>query len=249
MSTWYESWFESPWYMRLYRHRTEEEAHEAIELVTHHANVPKGSRILDLACGYGRHALVLAEAGYHVTGLDASHFLIRRAEEVFPHPNVNYVVGDMRGPFPHAPYDAIVNFFTSFGYFDTPEEDAKVLHAVHDALVGGGQFIMDFLNARFVTEHLVAESMSLVENATIIQDRRIADGFVHKHISINIPCSHELEFDERVRLYTCDELVAMITAAGMTVDRILGNYDGASFVEETSARCIIIAHRTSQSSE
>ncbi len=243
MSTWYDQWFESPWYLRLYRHRTEEEAREAIDLVRNVAHIPAGAHILDLACGYGRHALALAEAGYQVTGLDGSSSLIKRAEQVYPHPNVTYAVGDMRGPFPHAPYDAIVNFFTSFGYFDTTDEDAKVLSAVHDHLSRGGQFIMDFFNAAHVVRHLEHESMSFVENATIFQDRHIADGFVHKHITINVPCSHELEFDERVRLYTHDELVGLITAAGLVVDHVLGDYDGSAFDVNTSKRCIIIARK------
>lgn len=243
MSAWYESWFESPWYMKLYRHRTEEEAREAIDLVRTIAHVPDGARVLDLCCGYGRHALTLAEAGYHVTGLDGSSFLIERAREIYPHPDVTYVVGDMRGPYPHAPYDAIVNFFTSFGYFDTTEEDGKVLQAVYEALSGGGQFVMDFLNAHYVREHLEAETMSIVENATIFQDRSIADGFVHKRITISVPCSYEREYTERVRLYTRDELVAMITATGFVVDDVLGDYNGVPFDEATSPRCIIIAHK------
>ncbi len=80
---WYASWFESPWYMRLYRHRTEEEAREAVDLVQRLAGVPRGSKVLDLCCGYGRHALALAEHGYEVTGLDNSHYLIDRARELY----------------------------------------------------------------------------------------------------------------------------------------------------------------------
>lgn len=243
MSTWYENWFESPWYMKLYRHRTEEEAREAIDLVRTYAHVPDGARVLDLCCGYGRHALALAEAGYMVTGLDSSNFLIDRAREIYPHPNVAYVVGDMRGPFPGAPFNAIVNFFTSFGYFDTVDEDQQVLHAVYNSLSGGGQFVMDFFNARYVREHLEAETMSLVESATIIQERSIVDNVVHKRITINVPCSFEREYAERVRLYTHDELTHMFTAAGLIIDHVLGNYDGSAFNEATSPRCIIIAHK------
>ena len=141
---WYATWFESPWYMRLYRHRTDEEAVEATDLVTKYAQIPAGANVLDLCCGYGRHALALAQLSYNVVGIDQSRYLIDRAREVYPHANVRYEVADMRGPFSGAPYDAIVNFFTSFGYFDTQQENMKVFHAVHAALRENGTFIMDF---------------------------------------------------------------------------------------------------------
>jgi len=243
MSTWYESWFESPWYMRLYRHRTEEEAREAIDLVRHVARVPKGAHVLDLACGYGRHALALAEAGYDVVGLDYSKYLIARAQEIFPHERVEYVVGDMRGPYPRAPYDAIVNFFTSFGYFDDDAENARVFTAVHDALVPGGRFVMDFLNAEHVRATLVEEDMSIVDGATVIQERVIDEPFVKKTITISNPCCYELEFEESVWLYSANDLRRMATAAGLVVDHIIGDYNASPFHPESSPRCILIAHR------
>ncbi len=243
MSTWYESWFESPWYMKLYRHRTEDEARRAVDLIEHVARVPHGARILDLACGYGRHALALAEAGYTVVGLDASRFLIERAREIYPHPRASYVIGDMRGPFDGAPFDAIVNFFTSFGYFDNDAENERVFRAVFDALVPGGRFVMDFFNADHVRTHLVPETMSLIDSATVIQERVIDEPFVKKTITISNPCCYELEFHESVWLYTADDLRRMAQAAGLVVDHIIGNYDASPFHAETSPRCILIAHR------
>ena len=83
MSTWYDTWFESPWYPKLYQHRSSEEAKEAVMLVDTVAGIPKGSRILDLACGYGRHAYALAANGYLVVGIDSSSSLIDRAQDRF----------------------------------------------------------------------------------------------------------------------------------------------------------------------
>lgn len=238
---WYHSWFESPWYVRLYRHRTEEEARDAIHLIEELASIPTGSSILDLCCGYGRHALALAEHGYKVTGLDNSVYLIDRARELYPHPNSTYVVGDMRGPFPGGPYHAIANFFTSFGYFDIHEENQRVLHSVREQLVTGGVFIMDFLNANYVRRTLVPETMSMLDGVTIFQERWIDEPFVRKKITINNPCSYELTFSERVWLYSASELVAMCEKAGLKVTSTYGTYTGSPFNQETSQRCIIIA--------
>ncbi|MCX6139420.1 MAG: class I SAM-dependent methyltransferase [Candidatus Kapabacteria bacterium] len=218
---WYNTWFESPWYMRLYRHRTEEEAREGVDLIQRLAGIEPGTKVLDLCCGYGRHALALAEHGYIVTGLDNSHYLIDRAQELYPHPNVDYIVGDMRGPFPNGPFHVIANFFTSFGYFDTHEENARVLQAIRANLVDGGTFVMDFLNVNLL--------------------RNIDEPYVRKRITINNPCSHEQEFEERVWLYDRDALVEMCASSGLNVKCVYGSYEGKPFDAETSTRCIIIA--------
>ena len=241
---WYATWFESPWYMRLYRHRTDFEAHEATHLVTKCAKVEPGLRVLDLCCGYGRHALALAQLGYDVVGIDQSRYLIDRAREVYPHEHVRYEVADMRGPFSGAPYDAIVNFFTSFGYFDTHDENMKVLHAAHDALAVGGVFIMDFFNAHLVRRDLVAETVSMIDDVTIIQERAIDEPFVTKTITVSDPCSYEMEFHERVWLYEPAELMNMLSEAGLGVEQMLGNYDGSAFVSAESPRTILIARKS-----
>jgi SAM-dependent methyltransferase len=239
--TWFESWFESPWYMRLYRHRTEEEAREAVDLVARHAHVERGRRVLDLCCGYGRHALALAEAGYVVTGLDGSKMLIERAQELYPHPNVTYAHGDMRGPYPGAPFHAIANFFTSFGYFETHEENLQVLRTVRASLVDGGIFVMDFFNAHRVRATLEPETISMIDGVTILQERWIDEPCVRKRITVNNPCCDEQTFEERVWLYDHDALFDMAVTAGLRVTASLGTYAGDAFDATTSPRCILIA--------
>lgn len=243
MMDWYDSWFESPWYMRLYRHRTDAEARRAVHVVLDVAGIPRGSRILDLCCGYGRHALALAEDGYHVTGLDSSIYLIDRARELYPHENVRYVVGDMRGPYPHAPYDAIVNFFTSFGYFDHHAENEDVIRTMAGSVVPGGTVVMDFFNAERVRARLVAESMDMIDGVMITQERWIEEPFVRKRITVNNPCRAEQTFEERVWLYRSDELTTMMQGAGLDVRSVFGTYDGDPFNATESERCIIIATR------
>lgn len=245
MTDWYSSWFESPWYLRLYQHRTEVEAREAVNLVREISLLPRRAKILDLACGYGRHAMALAEAGYLVVGLDASEFLIEHARTNLDHDNVSYVVGDMRHAYPEGPYDAVVNFFTSFGYFEADADNGSVLGSVFKSLKPGGTFILDFLNESWVRSTLVPETMSRVPGAFVIQERRIEEPFVVKDITIISGCSGDEVFQERVRLYTPAELQGLITEHGFMIDRLCGNYDASPFVELTSPRCIIISHRPS----
>ena len=238
---WYKSWFNSPWYTQLYQHRTEQEAHEAVQLVRDIAGLASGAKVLDLCCGFGRHAYALAEQGYQVTGLDASEHLIRLAEQRFSHLNVNYVIGDMRSAYVGAPYDAIVNFFTSFGYFDTHEENQQVIDTIAGSLAEGGVFVLDFLNAALVRTTLNPESMNMVGETMIIQERWIDEPYVRKRITVNVPCTAEHTFEEQVRLYSHQELTTMIKQAGLNVGSVYGSYDGAAFDDQVSERCIIIA--------
>jgi SAM-dependent methyltransferase len=244
MSTpWFASWFESPWYMRLYRHRTHEEALKAVHLVQAVAHIAPGARVLDLCCGYGRHAHALAEAGYMVTGLDASIYLIDRAREVYPHPHVSYVIGDMRGPYPDAPYDAIVNFFTSYGYFGTDAENAAVPAMMARSLRAGGTVVLDFLNANRIRKTLVPETVTMIDGVTVVQERWIDEPFVRKRITITNPCSHDVEYEECVWLYDADDLTRHCNQAGLTVTNVYGDYDGSPLTSLESERCIILARR------
>jgi SAM-dependent methyltransferase len=243
MSAWYDEWFNSPWYTRLYGNRGELEAQEAVHLVRDIAHLERGARVLDLCCGYGRHTYALCEAGYHVTGLDNSTALIAMATERYDHPHARYVVGDMRGPYPGAPFDAVVNFFTSFGYFDDHGENERVFHEVHDTLRPGGVFMIDFFNAEYVRAYLVEETVNILDGVTIEQHRRIDEPFVRKSIEVNIPCGPQQTFDERVWLYDHIELERMLTRAGLHVRHRFGEYDGSPFDHTTSSRCILFAQR------
>jgi hypothetical protein len=110
-------------------------------------------------------------------------------------------------------------------------------------VVSGGRAIVDVFNADRVRQTLVPESIEMIDGVTIIQERWIDEPYVRKRITINNPCSTEQTYEERVWLYGCDELVAMMTTAGLNVRQVYGAYDGAPFNTETSERCIIIAER------
>ena len=241
--SWYASWFESPWYMKLYRHRGDAEARQVVQLIDHTMHIPHGAEILDLCCGFGRHTIALAERGYRVTGLDYSRRLIDHAREYNTHPNATYVVGDIRGPYPSSSYALIANLFTSFGYFDDHREHCGVFSTIHDHLIPGGRLVMDFFNATVLRQTLVAESMSMIGETTVIQERWIDEPYVRKRITINVPCQAEHTFEERVWMYTPDDLRTMMQQAGLTIVQEFGSYDGAPFDESRSERGIIVAER------
>lgn len=236
---WFAEWFNSDLYTRVYKHRCDAEAHTTVQLMLQVLDLPAGSRVLDLACGNGRHTLALHEAGLDAAGLDLSPTLLQQARERLP-ADVPLFNQDMRDPIPDGPWDAVGNFFTSFGYFDDREQDVQVLRRVHDALLERrGHFFFDYLNAEHTRSNLVPQEESTVEDLVIRQERRADARHVHKKISIR-QGEHEHSFEERVRLYTLDDFRDMFAAAGLSIRNVYGDYRGADFGPE-SPRLILVA--------
>ena len=135
-SNWFESWFDTKYYHILYKERNDEEAQLLMDNITHYLNLPEDSRILDLACGKGRHAIYLNSLAYDVTGADLSENSIAEASK-FTNDKLHFKVHDMREPFEEK-YDAIFNLFTSFGYFDDDADNYKTIKAIHNSLTETG---------------------------------------------------------------------------------------------------------------
>jgi len=186
-------------------------------------------RVLDVACGGGRHLRELRAAGLDATGLDLSLTLLLSARSAAPTDPL--VRGDMRHlPFARDIFGGLTSFFTSFGYFADPFDDRRVLREMARVLVPGGAFMLDFLNEARVRSDLVAEDCREVEGNRIVQRREISDGVVIKRIRIEAmaggPARH---FEERVRLYTCEELVSLLAEVGLLTEHRFGDYAGEPF--------------------
>ena len=226
MTEWFEQWFGEE-YHALYPHRDEDDARQAVALIQRVAPWTPGDRVLDLACGPGRHAAELERLGAVVVGFDLSWAMLRRARE---RTRALLVRGDMRAlPFRDASFALAVNLFTSFGYFLDDAENRAVLGQVVQTLRRGGRFVLDYLNAELV-RRIVARSAAAPNG---VGDRRSeprvtrrigADGrFVIKEIELR---DEGRTFQERVRLYGKDELTGLFADVGLRVDAAFGDYDG-----------------------
>ena len=237
---WYRRWFGDD-YLDLYPHRDQEEADRGVELLRTHASLAGGSRVLDLACGAGRHLAGLRSLGLRPVGLDLSRPLLLRAREIGP--GLPLVRGDMRSlPFADGSFDAVASYFTSFGYFADASDDSRVLREVRRVLVAGGVYLLDFLNAARVRRTLSPRDEGNIEGRRVLIERRIVEErYVEK--SIRFPeASREAGkgFKERVRLYEPEELEDLLRAEALVPERRFGNYGGAPF-RDSSPRVIVLA--------
>ena len=238
MTEWFEQWFGEE-YHDLYPHRDDEDARRAVALIRSVVSWESGDRILDLACGPGRHAAELARWGgrVRVIGFDLSRAMLRRARE---RSEACLVRGDMRAlPFRAGSFALAVNLFTSFGYFLDDDEHRRVVQQVVGALSPRGHFVLDYLNAEHVRRTLKVTEQT--GGPDVVVTRRIdsANRFVIKEIELR---DEGRRFQERVRLYGPDELAALLTDAGLRVIARFGNYDGAP-AGPAAPRVILVATR------
>ena len=227
MAEWFEEWFNED-YLALYPHRDEADATRLVALLRSTLPWALEWRVLDVACGPGRHAPAITAAGARCFGLDLSMALLRRARTVTGIPLVR---ADMRRiPVRPRSMDLAVNLFTSFGYFDDDAHHRSALAEMVSTVRRGGWFAIDFLNAPRVRASLVpAESTTLGGTQVDVTRAVSGDGrFVRK----SIRAADGRKWEERVRLFEPEELESLLGGAGVDVSFRFGDYDGAPLSPE-----------------
>ena len=236
---WFEEWFGED-YVALYPHRNEAEAERAVGLIARTVGTRPVRKVLDLACGSGRHARYLGKQWW-TSGIDLSEVLLGIAQRNST--PAQLVRGDIRAlPYRDAAFDLVVNLFTSFGYFESDEEHELVIRDLARVIAPRGMFVLDYLNAERVREQLVPHDERSIGGRVVAQTREITSGgrFVVKHISL---ASEGREFVERVRLFTRRELEGMMESAGFRIETAFGDYSGEALTE-ASPRVILFASRS-----
>jgi SAM-dependent methyltransferase len=239
---WYKEWFGEE-YLELYAHRDAGEADRHLDFVERHLapRLPEPRAVLDLACGAGRHTAALQRRGFRTLGTDLSLTLL-----AYP-PRVPCVASDMRQlPFAPESFDWVLNFFTSFGYFERERENFQVLEEIVRVLTPGGCFLIDFLNRDVVLANLKAREVQEIAGRRVHIERWYDDATqrINKRMRIESPTRKQAAqtYLESVRAYSKDEVTIGARWAGLAVDDLYGNFQGETF-DRDSERLIVVGHR------
>lgn len=236
-TTWYASWFNTPFYHILYKDRDYAEAENFMYNLTNYLNIPEQGKILDLACGKGRHAIYLNKMGFNVTGVDLSKNSIEHAKQ-FENETLHFDVHDMCKPY-HEQFDAVFNLFTSFGYFENEEDNLNTIRAIKDNLNEFGFGVIDFLNSDYIIDNLVEVNTKTVEGIDFLQKRRVENGYIIKDISFTSK-GQKFDFQERVRALTLVDFEVLFEKAGVYLLDVFGDYKLNKYHKKTSERLILI---------
>ena len=236
-NNWFASWFDTPYYHILYKDRNYREAQIFMDNLTHYLNLPEHAKVLDLACGKGRHSIYLNQLGFTVLGVDLSENSIEVANKN-ANETLHFQIHDMREPFEEK-FDAVFNLFTSFGYFDADEDNLKTLIAIKESLSDYGFAVIDFMNVPFVLDNLIAEETKTVEGIDFHLKRYLKDGFIIKEIDFE-DNGEKFHFEEKVRALTLEDFNAMMNEAGIFLLDTFGDYKLKKYHKNTSERLIMI---------
>jgi len=240
MAQWFQKWFASEDYLLVYNHRDSNDAKLLTDLILKVYQPNQNSVILDSACGAGRHTEYFVTKGYKVIGFDLSMLLLLKAKEnLFAYKHlITLIRADIREICFKNRFDLILNLFTSFGYFETDEENFSFIKKSINFMKPGGSYIFDYFNIFYLKENLVQKSYREINGVSITEERKIVDDRVIKEITLNKNGKVD-RFTESVKLYDYKTLINIFMQSGYKLDGIYGSYDGDDFAEKDSSRLIL----------
>ncbi len=246
---WFESWFDTEFYHLLYNNRNFTEAEEFIGRITNRLQLQAGDRVADICCGKGRHSQSMAQLGFEVWGMDLSKNSIEFARSLGV-VGAEFEVHDIRKPFNHYNFSAVFNLFTSFGYFETKEEDECALQNMANATLPNGYVVQDYLNAASVIDQMPQKYVEERGDIHFEIEKLVEGKKILKRINVKQVGSSALlgEFQEEVQIYTAEELFALHSQAGLEVVEVLGDYHLNAYESKSSPRIIVVSKKSGKSS-
>lgn len=238
---WFKDWFNSPYYHQLYFKRDEAEAASFIDKLINHLHPLPDAKILDVACGKGRHSIYLSKKKFDVTGIDLSEESISEALK-FETENLHFYMHDMRLPFLINYFDFAFNFFTSFGYFKTSREHNNTIRTIAQSLKKNGCFVLDYLNTPHAESHQEKEFEKIIDGVNYCITKWMDKTHFYKKIVIEDPLlAKPLIYTEQVAKFTLADFIEMFSQQGLQMQEVLGDYNLSSYDEMKSPRLIMVA--------
>jgi SAM-dependent methyltransferase len=234
-------------YLRTLPFLTPQATQAEAEFVINAMNLAPGAQVLDLGCGYGRHAMELAARGFHVVGLDLSTpLLVRGGEEAHRRGlTINFVRGDMRELDFENQFDGVYCLFSTFGYFDD-ETNKKTLQNVARALKPNGKVLVEILNRDYVIADWPTRVWWEGDGCVVLEEVEL--NYFSSRIQVNrsvvFDDGRQLEQEISVRAYSLHEVGKLMHAAGFRVLEVSGGYQmKGRFFGNQSRHIIVLAER------
>jgi SAM-dependent methyltransferase len=224
-------------------------ANAAVEVDMVLSLMPRVSRkahILDLCCGVGRHTLELARHGYQVTGVDRTHEFLKQAREQADEEGltVEFIQQDIRNFCRPETYHAVINLFTSFGYFKDRDEDRKVADNIFRSLKPGGTLLMDMSSKEVLAREFRERDWREVDGVFWLEERRIMDDWSriqNRWILFKDKKKYENLID--LRLYSAQELSDLLKDSGFSRIAVFGGLDGSPY-DIHAKRLVVVANKS-----
>ena len=239
--SWFATWFDSPYYHLLYKNRDEKEAQVFIDNLIEKLQLKKGSKLIDIACGKGRHATYFNKKGMNVVGVDLSPNSIASAKQN-ENNNLQFSVHDMREVYKENHFDIVTNLFTSFGYFENKDDEQKAINAMVENLKSDGVLIIDFMNIKKIIANLISSEKKTIDSITFNIKRSVQNNHIIKDIEI-IDDNETQHFQEKVKAITLADFSAFVSNVGLNIIDIFGNYKLDDFDATISDRLILICKK------
>jgi SAM-dependent methyltransferase len=245
---WWQNYFDAHYLLEYEPLFTLERDRQEVARLMDVLGLPSGARILDVPCGQGRHAHLLAEAGFDVDGLDYSADLLARARRRGTGSRLRYTRGDMRR-LParwSGRFDAVLNLFTSFGFFADPRDDARVLSEFARVLAPGGVLLWHGGSRDGVMARFLDRDWWQTDDQTLVAHERSFDSLsgVLTVSSVWSGPSGNGAREHRIRLYTPTRLAEMCADVGLVVEQSFEGFTTRS-LGRRSSEMLLVARKTS----
>lgn len=243
---WWQSFFDEGTGQVMFTEEAWQRAEQSCDALVSLLGLAPGAKILDLACGPGRFALPLAKRGFRVVGLDICEVYLEQARAKAKEQglNIQFLQGDMRAiPFENE-FDAVINLFTSFGYFEREEDHLQVLKEVRKSLKPGGRFLLELQNRDWLIKNFRPRNWQEYPDFFVLEES--AMNFARNRVEsrwIVLRGAERKEYTLSLRVFTLAELLDLFAQADL---KVLGYYGGLhreSWSIEAN-RLAIVAERT-----
>jgi SAM-dependent methyltransferase len=242
LKPWFEEAFDED-YLRTLPFMTPDQTLREVSFIKQSLRPPTEGELLDVGCGYGRHAIELGQGGYRVTGVDLSlPLLIRAADESQRRAlSVNFVHADMREMAFENQFDGAYSFLTSFGYFDE-ETNLKVASSICRALRPGGRFLVDIINRDYIVSGLPTRVWWEGEGCVVLEevDFNFQTSRLSVRRSVVFQDGRQVEHDMSIRAYSLHELGKLLRQAGFRVLEVSGGVATQGYFFGATSRSVIM---------